>query len=219
MLRGTLARGDIIDILDFPMPAGLLRGGRYSGQIVLTLVSSPVLDPNQGGEYCQSDIEVKFGSYDELSERDITKPTILNPIGRSGTTNLLLPSRYSKRKMSGASEDFAQRERMLIQYGGKYYPVKKYAIDLNELTDSNLAAIEEDKHWFLFLKGTYRDAAERDSKLTGEVLEQDFCLIVTIRDPEKSADVYNEVAQFLDAHGFWHESVRINNDVRVRVGF
>lgn len=218
VLRGTLARREIIDILDFPMPRGLVREGRYSGQIVLTLASSPVLDPTQGGEYCQSDIDVKFGSYDELSKRDTTRPTILNPIGRSGATNLLLPSKYSKRKMDGASEDFAQRERMLIQYGGKYYPVKKYAIDLDELTNANLAAVDQDKHWFLYLKGTYRDATERASKLTGEILEQEFCLMVTVRDPEREADVYNEVAQFLDAHGFWHESVKVNNEVKARVG-
>lgn len=217
VLRDTLEKGDVIDILDFPMPECLVSDGRFTGQITLTLVSSPILDHRQGGEYCQSDIEVKFGSYDELADRDITKPMILNPIGRKGAQNLLRPSLYSKRKQANSSEEFAQRERMLIRYGGKYYPVKKYAIDLAELTDAHLRAVEQGKHWFLHLKGTYRDAVERTSAETGEVLEQDFCLIVTVRDPKREAPVYNEVARLLDQYGFWHEGVRLSNSARVRM--
>ena len=218
VLRDTLQKGQVIDILDFPMPECLISDGKYTGQITLTLVSNPILDHRQGGEYCQSDIEVKFGSYDELGDRDITKPMILNPIGRKGAKNLLLPSLYSKRKQANSSEDFAQRERMLIQYGGKYYPVKKYAIDLSELTNANLRAVEQGKHWFIRLKGTYRDAAERESIVTGEVLEQDFCLMVTVRDPKKKAPVYNETARLLDQYGFWHEGVKLTSSTRARIG-
>lgn len=217
VLRDTLGKGEAIDILDFPMPGCLVSDGRFTGQITLTLVSSPILDHRQGSEYCQSDIEVKFGSYDELEDRDITKPMILNPIGRKGAKNLLRPSLYSKRKQAGSSEDFAQRERMLIQYGGKYYSVKKYAIDLAELTDANLKAVEQGKHWFLRLKGTYRDAVERKSLETGEILEQDFCLMITVRDPKREAPVYNEVATLLNQYGFWHEAVKLSSNARVRM--
>lgn len=217
VLRDTLGKGEAIDILDFPMPGCLVSDGRFTGQITLTLVSSPILDHRQGSEYCQSDIEVKFGSYDELEDRDITKPMILNPIGRKGAKNLLRPSLYSKRKQAGSSEDFAQRERMLIQYGGKYYPVKKYAIDLAELTDANLKAVEQGKHWFLRLKGTYRDAVERKSLETGEILEQDFCLMITVRDPKREAPVYNEIATLLNQYGFWHEAVKLSSNARVRM--
>lgn len=217
VLRDTLGKGEVIDILDFPMPECLVSDGRFTGQVILTLVSSPILDHRQGGEYCQSDIEVKFGSYDELEDRDITKPMILNPIGRKGSKNLLRPSLYSKRKQASSSEGFAQRERMLIRYEGKYYPVKKYAIDLAELTDGNLRAVEQGKHWFLHLKGTYRDAAERGSMETGEILEQDFCLMVTIRDPKREAPVYNEVATLLDQYGFWHEGVKLSSSAKARM--
>ena len=44
---------------------------------------------------------------------------------------------YSKVKMRESSKEFALKERMLIQYGDKYYPVKKYAVDTSELTDGN----------------------------------------------------------------------------------
>lgn len=63
VLRGTLRRGESIDILDFPMPQSLVRDGYYKGQITLTAALSPLRAANQGGEYCQSDLEVKFGSF------------------------------------------------------------------------------------------------------------------------------------------------------------
>ena len=46
--------------------------GYFYGEITLTLVTSPILDPNQGSEYCQSNIDVMFGSYDEKKDRDTT---------------------------------------------------------------------------------------------------------------------------------------------------
>lgn len=102
-----------------------------------TLVYDPILDPTQGIEYCQSNIDVKFGSDDEKTMRDLSRPNILNPVGRQGTKNLFLGSLYSKTRMKNNMDDFALRERLLIQYGDKYYPVKKYAVDLLELTDAN----------------------------------------------------------------------------------
>ena len=59
----------------------------------------PVLDPSQGIEYCQSNIDVKFGSYDTKEERDTSKRHILNPVGRKGSQNLLLGTVYRKNKM------------------------------------------------------------------------------------------------------------------------
>lgn len=217
ILRDTLRKGEIIDILDFPVPQSLAENGHFRGQIIVTLVTAPILDPSQGGEYCQSDLDIKLGTYDDLKDRDTTKQTILNPIGRSNSANLLLASSYSKKSLKKTDGDFSQRERMLIEYGNKYYPVKKYAIDLADLTNANKAKVVEGRHWYLKLKGTFRDAIERKALLEGTIPEQEFCMIATIRDPKKIAPVYNDVAVFLDTYGFLHSTVAINNVVSARI--
>lgn len=137
ILRDKLVKGEFIDIMDFPMPSCLIKDGFYTGQVIATLAYDPILDPTQGAEYCQSNIDIKFGSYDEKAPRDVTKRNILNPIGRQGSKNLFHSSLYSKKRMNAKQDDFALKERLLIQYGDKYYPVKKYAVDLSEMTDNN----------------------------------------------------------------------------------
>lgn len=214
VLSGELAKGEIIDIVDFPMPESLIEEGYFRGQIILTLVYAPILDPLQGGEYCQSDIDIKLGTYDDIYTRDTSRPTILNSIGRTNPSNLLLSKSYSKRSLKKSEEGFALRERMLIEYGGKYYPVKKYAIDFADLTPANRKLVAAGRKWFMYLRGTYRDAAEKRALQEHKTLAQEFCVLVTIRDPRREAPVYNDVASFLDLHGFWHQTVPINNVVR-----
>lgn len=216
ILRDSLAKGDKIDIMDFPMPQCLLKDGYYTGQIIATLVYDPVLDPSQGIEYCQSNIDVKFGSYDTKEERDTSKRHILNPVGRKGSQNLLLGTVYSKTKMKEKSSEFALKERLLIQYADKYYPVKKYAVDLSELTEKKkIEYLSPDKKWFLFLQGVYRDHIERMAQMESFALTQEFCLILTIRDPNQKEHVYDEVTQKLDEYNFWHSNIRVATDVNI----
>lgn len=218
ILRDTLAKGEKIDIMDFPMPKSLIRNGFYTGQIVATLVYDPILDPSQGIEYCQSNMDIKFGSFDKKSQRDTTKKNILNPVGREGAKNLFLGNLYSKRLMRDNQTEFALRERLLIQYADKYYPVKKYAIDLSELSEANKHNYAtEDKLWYLYLSGLYREHTEQRAKLERAIPSQDFCLILTIRDPNKEASVYDDITQGLDAYNFWHSNVKIASEVAVPV--
>lgn len=216
ILRDNLAKGDKIDIMEFPMPDCLIRDGFYTGQIIATLVYDPILDPSQGIEYCQSNLDVKFGSYDAKVERDTTKRHILNPVGRQGAQNLFLGNLFSKIKMKSKTGDFALRERLQIQYNDKYYPVKKYAIDLSELTDKKrLDYLTMDKKWFLFLQGVYRSHIEKIAQLESFQLSQEFCLILTIRDPLQKEKVYDEVSQKLDEYNFWHSNIKVSTDVNI----
>lgn len=218
ILRDTLTKGEKIDIMDFPMPKSLVRDGFYTGQIVATLVYDPILDPSQGIEYCQSDVDIKFGTFDKKGARDTSKRNILNPVGREGAQNLLRGTLYSKRLMRDNQSDFALRERLLIQYADKYYPVKKYAIDLSDLTDANKQHYATaDKLWYLCLSGLYREHTEQKSKQDRTVPSQDFCLILTIRDPAGASNVYDEVTQRLDEYNFWHSNVRVASDVPISV--
>lgn len=218
VLHGTLAKGEKINILDFPMPPSLAASGIYTGQIILTLAYNPILDSTQGGEYCQSDINVMFGSYGSKSARDTTKQNIMNPIGRNDAINLLRSDCYSKKKLKEAQSDFALRERMLVKYQGKYAPVKKYAVDLSELTPKYLEKVSDNRLWFLELDPLFRYNVEAKALRAGEVPEQEFCLAITIRDPKHEAPVYNETVQQLDANNFVHSPIRIRNQVRNRIG-
>lgn len=214
ILRDTLNKGDYIDIMDLPMPECLIKDGYYTGQITATLVYNPILDPSQKGEYCQSNIDIKLGSYDEKVERDIEKRNILNPVGRFGSKNILLDNIYSKRVMRAKKDDFALKERLLIQYGDKYYPVKKYAVDLGELTEGNKDNyLRSDKKWFLCLKGLYRDHITKKAELEYKTLSQEFCLILTIKDPSGEAQVYDGVSQKLDEYNFWHSNIKVSSNI------
>lgn len=218
ILRDSLPKGSFIDIKDFPMPECLVRDGFYTGQIIVTLVYEPILDPSQGFEYCQSNMDVKFGSYDEKTPRDTTRNGILNPVGRTGSQNVLVGNIYSKVKMRENTEDFALKERMLIQYGDKYYPVKKYAVDLSELTEGNkIKYASSEKKWYLRLDGTYRSNIEDRAILDGQDLSQEFCMMITIKDPLQEKAVYNGITQKLDEYNFWHSNIRISEDISITV--
>jgi len=218
ILRDTISKGEYIDIMDFPMPKSLIRNGFYTGQIIATLVYDPILDPTQGAEYCQSNIDIKFGSYDEKIERDISRRSILNPVGRQGAQNLFRDGLYSKRLMRNNQNDFALRERMLIQYDDKYYPVKKYAIDLSELSESNKQSYTTaNKKWYLCIKGLFRNYIEQRALEEHFTPKQEMCLIITIRDPEHKSNIYDEVTQDLDAYNFWHSNIQITSDISVSI--
>ena len=218
ILRDTLKKGEFIDILDFPYPECLIDDdGHYYGQLAVTLVNQPILATRQGAEYCQSNLDVLLGTYNEKVNRDRTKPTIRNPIGRSvGSQNLLNFSHYSKKTI--ADEGFNHTEKTLIQYGDKYYPNKKYAVDLAELTPGNRdKSLKAPKKWFLKLEGVYRSFIEKKAAFDGEDLSQPFCLVVTIRDPFMKEPVYTKVTQLLNQHNFVHSNIKIRHDIRVPV--
>lgn len=218
IMRDTIRKGQYIDILDFPYPEGLKKDGVYTGQVVVTLVYDPILEPSQGSEYCQSNIDILFGSYDRKKDRDITKNNILNPIGRENSKNLLNYGNYSKTAIKSSTEEFGLTERMLIEYGDKFYPVKKYAIDLSEMTPANKEKhLKGDKLWFLKVEGLYRDFIEKKAAAESFELSQDFCVIITIKDPAKECQVYDEVTRLLDTNNFWHNNIKLRQDIDVRV--
>jgi hypothetical protein len=218
ILRDELAKGKFIDIMDFPMPECLIEDGFSTGQIIATLVYDPILDPSQRSEYCQSNIDILFGSYDEKTDRDTKKHTVLNPIGREGSKNILLESCYSKKIMKKRDTDFALKERMMIKYGDKYYPVKKYAVDLSEMTDGNkVKYLGSDKKWYLKINGLFREHIEKISALNEGIPSQDFCLILTIKDPSGTKLVYDEVTQKLTELNFWHSNIKLHSEVQSHI--
>ena len=217
ILRDTLEKGSFIEMFDFPFPPSLIdENGYFCGQIILTLVTKSLIDDKQAGEYCQSNIDVFFGTYETEKDRDTSKPMIKNAKGIDEAHNVLLDNCYSSRAKGVYPRTGFERECTLVKYGKKFHPVKKYAIDLSDMTPSNKERIlGKDRKWYLKIEGLYRDFIEQDSIINNYQLSQEYCLLLTIRDPNGTAPVYDEVAQQLDYKNFVHHNINIRNVVTI----
>jgi hypothetical protein len=218
ILQDNIVRGGYIEILDFPFPDILVNEeGQYYGEVIITLVTNPRLDSTQGAEYCQSNIDVSFGTYERIRLRDTTKRTVSNPIGKQDPYNLLLPSHYAAKFQRYIDHPFTQ-ERQLRDDLGKFHPIKKYAINLQEMTESHrVRSLAFPKKWFLELKGLFSHAAENAAAIDGEQLSQEFCLAITIRDPLKRHDVYSAVTRSLTINNFQHNNIQLRNEVNINL--
>lgn len=219
VLRDKLQRGTFIDILDFPFAKSLVGDdGLFHGQITLTMVSAPLLRASEGPEYCQSNINVAFGTMEDIKERDTSKRTVRNPYGAKDAKNIMQDSLYRSKVFDILEGETFGRERTLLRLGQKYYPIKKYAVNLDEMTEANRRNyLDGNRKWYMKIEGLFRDAVERETRDTGEVLEQEFCLLLTIHDPAGKAPVYNEITQQLQQRGFVYSNVRLKNEVREHV--
>ncbi|WNY29321.1 hypothetical protein MmiEs2_15480 [Methanimicrococcus stummii] len=221
ILRDKIARGGYIDIMDFPMPNCLIKNGVYTGQIIITLVYKPILDHTQGSEYIQSNVEVKFGTFKNKKERDTTNPRIKNPFAREESQNLLVSHIYSKPKRNPAINEFIRKEGINKLYNeNSYYSVKKYSIDLSCLTPKKMENhIGEDVNWYLFLNGFYRNHILKKASNDLVNLDQEFCLIITIRDPSQKSNVYEEMTEKLDSKNFWNSNIKLANEVEIPLSY
>lgn len=217
ILRDTLDKGSFIEMFDFPYPTSLVdENGFFRGQIILTMVNKTIVDDKQAGEYCQSNIDVYFGTYETEKERDISKPIIKNPRGVDVNKNILSDNLYSARVKGVHPNCGFERECTLIKYGKKFHPVKKYAIDLYDMTPSNKEKwLPSTRKWYLKIEGLYRDFIEREAERDNYQLSQEYCLILTIKDPDKNEPVYNEVTQQLTNRNFIHHDVIVRNNIQV----
>ena len=218
ILQENINNGEFIEILDFPFPESLIDGdGYFYGEIKVTLVAQPVLREKQGAEYCQSNLDLMFGTYENIKDRDTTKSNILNPFGPDDTQNVLLDSNYKSVYIKDTESDYS-RERVLLNYGKKYQPVKKYSVNLSEMKDARQRdSLTSNRKWYAKIKGTYRDFAETRSKEDGELLNQDFTLVVTIRDTKGQHQVYNEVSRLLADRNFLHSNIKLREEIRIDV--
>lgn len=215
ILQDKLVKGNWIEIPDLPFPQTMIENGLYYGEIVLTIVSAPMLSESQGAEYCQSNLEVKLGTYDKLKKRE--GQTIRNEIGLDKSENILKSTLYAASHRKDQVGDFA-RERTLIQYGDKYQPVKKYAINLGEMTPANKKKhLTAPKKWYLSIKGFYRDFITKRQEIDGIELSQDFCMILTIRDNKKKHNVYDQATRLLNENGFVHNNINLRTEVNIPV--
>ena len=217
ILRDSLDKGNFIEMFNFPYPKSMVDdNGFFRGQIILTLVNKTLVDEKQAGEYCQSNLDVFFGTYETEKERDTNKPTIINPMGLGENHNLLSDGIYSASAKGIHPLTGFERECTLIKYGKKFHPVKKYAIDLADMRPAERDKwLPSNRKWYLKIEGLYRDFIEKDAFKRDYQLSQEFCMILTIRDPLGTAPVYDEVTQQLNNENFVHHDVRVRNIIRL----
>ena len=215
ILQDTLNKGEFLEILEFPFPNSLIdQDGFYYGHVNLTLVTAPVLK-SQGSEYCQSNLDVKFGTYDKIKTREIEQSSILNEFGPDGAENLLRKSNYKRSYERDLDAKYA-RERFLLNFGKKYHPIKKYSVDLEGFTPANKERkLKSPKNWYLRIEGLFRDFIQDFAEQNDEELSQDFCMILTVKDTKQTHNVYNEVSQLLTNGNFMHQDISIREDIRI----
>lgn len=110
------------------------------------------------------------------------------------------------------------RERTLLNYGKKYQIIKKWHINLSEITTANKDKyLKAPKKWCLRLTGLFRDFSITRAALTNRTLYQDFSLIISIKDPNREKYVYNEVTQLLENRNFVHNDIKLRADVQERI--
>lgn len=71
IFKQKISQGSHLEMYDFPYPPSLVKNGKYVGEIGMTLVYLPPLDPKYGREYCRTNIDVSFGTYSYLSNGKI----------------------------------------------------------------------------------------------------------------------------------------------------
>lgn len=72
VFRQKISQGSHLEMYDFPYPKSLIKNGKYTGEIGMTLAYLPPLDSNYGREYCRTNIDVSFGTYSYLDTGKIT---------------------------------------------------------------------------------------------------------------------------------------------------
>ena len=105
---------------------------------------------------------------------------------------------------------------MLVDYGDKFQPIKKWSVDLAELTQGKKEDhLKAPKSWYLKIEGLYRQFIEDLNESNDEAISQEFCLIITIRDNKHRHEIYDEVTQQLEVYGFVYSSVPVEQHVVV----
>ncbi|HFQ0278277.1 TPA: S8 family serine peptidase, partial [Enterococcus faecium] len=191
ILKGELRKSNFIDIMSFPFPKNLLRDGHYYGKIKITLCYDNILDKRMASEYSQSNITLRFGTFEKIEEvRPFANQKVpTNPFKRIGSKNVLLENRYSVNSMRNNTEYASERK--LIKGDFKYHSTKQYSIDLSETKPSKLSDLESDKSWFLYMSPEFRNPAL--DKYSSDQLKMNFCCIITIEDPFKENNIYEGV--------------------------
>ena len=71
IFKQRISQGSHLEMYDFPYPKSLIRNNKFYGEIGMTLAYLPPLDEKYGREYCRTNIDVSFGTYQYLPSGEI----------------------------------------------------------------------------------------------------------------------------------------------------
>ncbi|MEZ4479900.1 MAG: S8 family peptidase [Dehalococcoidia bacterium] len=135
VFEDVLQPGYILELDPFPFPACLLTNGKSFGQIRMTLVYEPPLDPTAGLEYCRANVSASLGTATLDRDGKLRHKRQVHPFP----------------DLSGQGH-----ERSLIEQGFKWSPVKCY-----QRTITNGVAAT---HWRLRLELLHRSGEQSVSQ-------------------------------------------------------
>ncbi len=188
VFEDTLRPGYFLEWIDFPYPPSLCRGGRYFGEVWMTVAFSPSRGARWGAEYCETHIEAHMGIYFNQTSR------------KTGQTTRkfkgLVPPEH---KNPGKLYESYQVEKLR-----KWAPVRTYhgALGSNG---------QRGEQWRLMVRLLTRHGvkAQETSRL------QPFSLIITIADPRQKAPVYDEISRII-RNRFKAQNLTVRPGIRVR---
>jgi serine protease AprX len=185
----VLRPGYFLEWNDFPYPPSLHRGGKYFGEIWMTVAFRPARGARWGTEYCETHIDAHLGVYREQKSRE-TEISTTKFVG-------LVPPEH---KNVGLLYESYQVEKLR-----KWAPVRTYYGDLG-------AKGERGDRWRLKLQLLTRHGIEDEEAFK----PQPFSLIITISDPEKKIRVYDEMAQIV-RNRFQAQNLTLRAGARIRI--
>ena len=188
VFEDQLRPGFFLEWADFPYPPSLKRGGRYYGEIAMTVAFAPARSGRFGTEYCETHIDAHFGVYYERTNRKTGEVT-------EQFKGLVPPEHRNKG---------ALHEELQVEQRRKWAPVRTYFGDLNPKG-------ERGQSWRLMLRLLTRHGIESQESFK----PQPFALIITISDPEKKAPVYDEMARIVRTR-FQADNMTVRAAARIR---
>jgi hypothetical protein len=189
VFEDTLRPGYFLEWDDFPYPKSLTRGGKYFGQVWMTVAFAPARGARWGTEYCETHVEAHFGVYTDRTNRTTGEVT-------EHFRGLVPPEHKNPGQLYEAYQ---------VRELRKWAPVRTYFGDLNP--DG-----ERGNRWRLKLQLLSRHGIEKNE---ANVRPQPFSLIITIADPEGKAPIYDEMAQVI-RNRFQADNLNVRTGVRIR---
>lgn len=107
VFSGALYDGAFIEFNDFPFPKSLYRNGKCYGDIRMTLVYTPQVNASFGQEYCRTNIDAHFGTYDYIDDEGHIK---------GFSSEVPIVKKWDEKY-----------ERFRVENGFKWNPIKSYA--------------------------------------------------------------------------------------------
>lgn len=188
VFEDQLRPGYFLEWDSFPYPPSLTRGGRYFGEVWMTLAFAPTRGGRWGSEYCETHIDAHLGVYRDVTSRSTGEVT-------SKFSGLVPPEHKNTSQLY---------ESFQVEKLRKWAPVRTYHGAMGENG-------ERGSRWRLMLRLLARHGVDKQTNSKS----QPFSLIITIADPEGNAPVYDEMSQIV-RNRFQAQNLAVRASARVR---